>query len=69
MDCLTAKGRREALLIARSAQTGRRAGHAADRHGYVPENLLLFVAVAPEQRNRGLGRLLVERAVQRPEAI
>ncbi|NLT68340.1 MAG: GNAT family N-acetyltransferase [Acidobacteria bacterium] len=67
MDCLTAKGRRGGfLLIARSrrkpvaALVMQRTG----MQGYVPENLLLFVAVAPEQRNRGLGRLLVERAVQ-----
>ncbi|MBN2242134.1 MAG: GNAT family N-acetyltransferase [Acidobacteria bacterium] len=31
--------------------------------GYVPENLLLFVAVAPDQRGKGLGRKLVEEAV------
>jgi ribosomal protein S18 acetylase RimI-like enzyme len=33
--------------------------------GYVPENLLLFVAVDPELRNRGVGRQLIERAVER----
>ncbi len=31
--------------------------------GYIPENLLLFVAVAPEMRGRGLGRRIVEDAL------
>jgi len=33
--------------------------------GYVPENLLLFVSVQPEMRNRGLGAKLVQGAVER----
>jgi len=33
--------------------------------GYIPENLLLFVAVAPEMRGRGLGRRIVEDALAR----
>jgi ribosomal protein S18 acetylase RimI-like enzyme len=33
--------------------------------GYVPENLLLFVAVDPELRNRGIGRRLIEMAIAR----
>jgi len=32
--------------------------------GYVPENLLLFVAVAPEARGHGIGGRLVRRAVE-----
>jgi ribosomal protein S18 acetylase RimI-like enzyme len=30
-------------------------------HGYVPENLLLFIAVEPDSRGRGIGRALIER--------
>jgi len=33
--------------------------------GYVPENLLLFVAVDPELRNMGIGRRLIEQALER----
>lgn len=32
--------------------------------GYVPEHLLLFVGVEPEQRGRGVGRLLIDRAIE-----
>ena len=32
--------------------------------GFVPENLLLFVAVEPELRSRGIGRNLIERALK-----
>jgi len=35
--------------------------------GYVPENLLLFVAVDPELRNKGIGRRLIEMAIARCE--
>lgn len=35
--------------------------------GYVPENLLLFVAVAPEARGRGIGKRLVRRALELAE--
>lgn len=31
--------------------------------GYVPENLLLFIAVRPEHRGQGLGRALIEEAL------
>jgi ribosomal-protein-alanine N-acetyltransferase len=31
--------------------------------GYVPENILLFVAVSPDQRGNGLGRNLIEYAL------
>ncbi len=33
--------------------------------GYIPENLLLFVAVSPAARGRGLGRRIIEHAVAR----
>jgi len=32
--------------------------------GYVPENLLLFVAVSPDSRGRGIGGALVRRALE-----
>ena len=32
--------------------------------GYVPENLLLFVAVSPDSRGRGIGGALVRRAIE-----
>ena len=32
--------------------------------GYVPENLLLFVAVAPSMRGHSIGRRLVRRAIE-----
>jgi ribosomal protein S18 acetylase RimI-like enzyme len=36
-----------------------------DMSGYVPGNLLLFIAVEPELRNRGIGRRLIEMAIAR----
>jgi len=33
--------------------------------GYIPENLLLFVAVSPAARGRGLGRRIIEHAISR----
>jgi GNAT superfamily N-acetyltransferase len=33
--------------------------------GYIPANLLLFVAVDPEHRGRGLGRRIIEHALSR----
>ena len=35
--------------------------------GYIPENLLLFVAVLPELRGRGIGKLIIEDALGRCE--
>lgn len=35
--------------------------------GYVPENLLLFIAVRPALRGRGIGGRLIDRARQRAE--
>jgi ribosomal-protein-alanine N-acetyltransferase len=31
--------------------------------GYIPENILLFVAVSPDSRGKGLGRQIIERAI------
>lgn len=35
--------------------------------GFVPPNLLLFVAVEPSLRGRGIGRALIERAIEMSE--
>ena len=59
-------GRGGFVLIAESA------GHLAGAlvmlrtgmKGYVPENLLLFVAVAPSMRGKGIGAMLVRKGVQ-----
>ena len=54
------------VLIAESA--GRLAGALVmlrtGMRGYVPENLLLFVAVSPSLRGKGIGVRLVREAVQ-----
>ncbi len=39
--------------------------HHTPWSGYVPENLLLYLAVAPAHRGRGLGRTLLETAIDR----
>jgi len=69
-DALSAGPREGGFLLV--AGEGRRIAGAlvmqrTGMKGYVPENLLLFVAVAPDQRGRGLGRLLVERAIREAE--
>jgi GNAT superfamily N-acetyltransferase len=66
-DCLKPRGRTGGfLLIAtlRRKPVGALVMRRTGMKGYVPENLLLFVAVAPDLRNRGVGRLLVERAIR-----
>jgi len=59
-------GRGGFILIAESA--GQLAGALVmlrtGMKGYVPENLLLFVAVAPTMRRKGIGVRLVRKAVQ-----
>lgn len=69
-DALTAKGRKGGfLLIATSERkpVGALVMQRTGMKGYVPENILLFIAVSPDQRNRGIGRLLVERAIRLAE--
>jgi DNA-binding MarR family transcriptional regulator/ribosomal protein S18 acetylase RimI-like enzyme len=66
-DALTAPGREGGfLLIAESNEKilGALVMQRTGMKGYVPENILLFVAVSPELRGNGLGRLMVERAIQ-----
>jgi len=53
------------VLLARSGDRLLGALVMLDTHmrGYVPERLLLFVAVAPDARGQGIGGALVRRAV------
>ncbi len=37
--------------------------HFTPWSGYVPENLLLFIAVSPASRGRGIGRALLDAVV------
>lgn len=69
-DALQAEGRRGGFLViasVREALAGALVMQRTGMTGYVPENLLLFVAVAPGRRGRSLGRLLVERAIRESE--
>ncbi len=52
-------------LLARTGEQLMGALVMLDTHmtGYVPENLLLFVAVSPDARGQGIGGALVRRAV------
>ncbi len=69
-DALSAKGRKGGFLLIAESE-GRIAGalvmQSTGMKGYVPENLLLFVAVAPDQRGNSLGRFLIERAIDEAE--
>lgn len=57
------------VLLARNRNNGKIAGGLTmlntGMKGYVPENLLLFVAVEPELRGRGIGRKLIDNALER----
>ncbi|TFH06452.1 MAG: N-acetyltransferase [Candidatus Atribacteria bacterium] len=57
------------VVLARDGSTslGAAVVHYTPWSGYVPANLLLFVAVAPNHRRRGLGRALIERAIEECE--
>lgn len=65
-DALGAPGRPGGFVLI-AAGGGKIAGalvmQKTGMRGYVPENLLLFVAVGPGQRGKGLGRRLIERAI------
>lgn len=69
-DALTSGNRKGGFLLIAETE-GRIAGalvmQRTGMKGYVPENLLLFVAVAPELRGKSLGRLLIERAIRESE--
>ncbi len=57
------------LVLAMQGETVAGGLVMLDTHmgGYIPRNLLLFVAVEPSLRGRGLGRSLIERAAARCE--
>jgi DNA-binding MarR family transcriptional regulator/ribosomal protein S18 acetylase RimI-like enzyme len=65
-DAFAAPGREGGFVLIAEFE-GRIAGalvmQKTGMKGYVPENILLFVAVSPEERGRGLGRKLIEHAL------
>lgn len=69
-DALEAEGRKGGFILIAEMEgdiAGALVMQRTGMRGYVPENLLLFVAVSPDRRGNGLGRLLVERALQEVE--
>ena len=69
-DAFTAAGREGGfVLIAESKGriTGALVMQKTGMKGYVPENILLFVAVSPEERGKGLGRKIIEHALDMVE--
>jgi ribosomal-protein-alanine N-acetyltransferase len=54
------------VVLARDGSTslGAAVVHYTPWSGYVPENLLLFVAVDPNHRGQGLGGALIKRAIE-----
>jgi DNA-binding MarR family transcriptional regulator/GNAT superfamily N-acetyltransferase len=67
-DALTAKGREGGFVLIAEFK-GRIAGalvmQKTGMKGYVPENILLFVAVSPKERGKGIGRKIIEDALGR----
>jgi DNA-binding MarR family transcriptional regulator/GNAT superfamily N-acetyltransferase len=65
-DAFTATGREGGFVLVAEFK-GRIAGalvmQKTGMKGYVPENILLFVAVSPEERGKGMGRKIVEYAL------
>lgn len=69
-DALGAEGRKGGFLLIAELQGSVIGGLVMQRtgmRGYVPENLLLFVAVSPHRRGNNLGRFLIERAIHMAE--
>jgi DNA-binding MarR family transcriptional regulator/GNAT superfamily N-acetyltransferase len=65
-DALTAVGREGGFLLIMELEgkiTGALVMQKTGMQGYVPENILLFVAVPPDCRGKGLGRSLIEYAL------
>jgi DNA-binding MarR family transcriptional regulator/GNAT superfamily N-acetyltransferase len=65
-DAFTPRGREGGFVLIAEFK-GRIAGalvmQKTGMKGYVPENILLFVAVSPEERGKGMGRKIVEHAL------
>lgn len=53
------------LAVHEEAVQGAIVIHFTPWSGYVPENLLLYVAVDPKHRGRGLGSYLIKQAIAR----
>ncbi|MEJ2244934.1 MAG: GNAT family N-acetyltransferase [Acidobacteriota bacterium] len=65
-DALSAIGREGGFLLISESQDGISGALVMQKtgmKGYVPENILLFVAVSPDQRGKGLGYNLIEYAL------
>ena len=69
-DAFTGKGREGGFVLVAEFE-GRISGalvmQKTGMKGYVPENILLFVAVSPEERGKGMGRRIVEYALGKVE--
>ena len=69
-DAFAAPGREGGFVLVAEFK-GRIAGalvmQKTGMKGYVPENILLFVAVSPEERGKGIGRKIVEHALDMVE--
>lgn len=69
-DAFTATGREGGFVLISESQkriTGALVMQKTGMKGYVPENILLFVAVSPQERGKGLGRTLIEHALSMTE--
>jgi DNA-binding MarR family transcriptional regulator/GNAT superfamily N-acetyltransferase len=70
LDAFTARGREGGFVLI-AEFNGHIAGalvmQRTGMKGYVPENILLFVAVSPEERGKGMGRKIIEHALDRVE--
>ena len=65
-DALSAMGREGGFLLISESQgeiSGALVMQKTGMKGYVPENILLFVAISPDRRGKGLGRKLIEYAL------
>jgi GNAT superfamily N-acetyltransferase len=69
-DAFAAKGREGGFVLIAECE-GRIGGalvmQKTGMNGYVPENILLFVAVSPKERGKGMGRKIIENALNRVE--
>jgi DNA-binding MarR family transcriptional regulator/GNAT superfamily N-acetyltransferase len=69
-DAFTATGREGGFVLIAEFKdhiAGALVMQKTGMRGYVPENMLLFVAVSPEERGKGMGRKIVEYALNKVE--